>query len=77
MCDCDFCKSCGADIPPRPGEGTCPRCDPEGCKPKYIGDVSVPAAEAACEEYGLPVSNGHVEPMMQDVLDGWKRGLAP
>lgn len=23
-----FCRACGAGIPPRMGEGTCPRCDP-------------------------------------------------
>lgn len=28
----DFCTSCGADIPPRSGEGTCPVCDPDGAK---------------------------------------------
>ena len=24
----DFCVACGAHIPPRDGEGTCPVCDP-------------------------------------------------
>jgi len=28
----EFCRHCGACIPPRVGEGTCPKCDPEGCK---------------------------------------------
>jgi len=27
----DFCRSCGANVPPIDGEGTCPKCDPEGC----------------------------------------------
>ncbi len=37
-CDCadelsalvreDFCRACGASIPPREGEGTCPVCQP-------------------------------------------------
>lgn len=27
----DFCRNCGANIPPITGEGTCPECDPEGC----------------------------------------------
>lgn len=27
-----FCRHCGANRPPRAGEGTCPKCDPEGCK---------------------------------------------
>jgi hypothetical protein len=30
----DFCRFCGASVPPRIGEGTCERCDPEGVK-KY------------------------------------------
>ena len=25
----DFCIHCGACIPPKYGEGTCPKCDPE------------------------------------------------
>jgi hypothetical protein len=25
-----FCQACGADIPPRLGEGTCAVCDPRG-----------------------------------------------
>jgi|APSaa5957512622_1039677.scaffolds.fasta_scaffold14591_2 hypothetical protein len=24
----EFCRNCGANIPPREGEGTCPKCDP-------------------------------------------------
>jgi hypothetical protein len=28
----EFCRYCGANIPPRLGEGTCERCDPEGVK---------------------------------------------
>lgn len=28
----DFCRYCGASIPKRPGEGTCPKCDPVGVK---------------------------------------------
>ena len=28
----DFCRCCGARIPPIDGEGTCPQCDPEGCR---------------------------------------------
>lgn len=28
----DFCRCCGASIPPRKGELTCSRCDPEGVK---------------------------------------------
>lgn len=27
-----FCRACGASIPPRAGEGTCPRCAPIGPK---------------------------------------------
>lgn len=27
----DFCRYCGAGIPPRYGEGTCPKCDPNVC----------------------------------------------
>lgn len=26
----DFCKFCGAGIPPKYGEGTCIKCDPKG-----------------------------------------------
>lgn len=26
----DFCSYCGAGMPPHYGEGTCPRCDPDG-----------------------------------------------
>lgn len=26
----DFCQSCGANVPPKRGEGTCIKCDPEG-----------------------------------------------
>lgn len=30
----DFCTHCGASIPPRLGEGTCPKCDPDSFKRK-------------------------------------------
>ena len=26
----EFCRYCGANIPPREGEGTCHKCDPVG-----------------------------------------------
>lgn len=27
----DFCRDCGANIPPKLGEGTCLKCDPVVC----------------------------------------------
>lgn len=44
--EADFCRYCGAGIPPRLGEGTCEKCDPEGVKnndkknKEYGGDYS-------------------------------------
>lgn len=35
----DFCRACGADIPPRDGEGTCP-----DCAPKFVR-IEVPAED--------------------------------
>jgi len=32
----DFCRCCGANRPPIPGEGTCPECDPEHCERGWI-----------------------------------------
>lgn len=43
--DSGFCRRCGASIPPRHGEGTCPACDPEGVKrnmAKYAALTSKP-----------------------------------
>jgi len=34
----DFCRVCGADIPPKVGEMTCPNCDLEGCL-HHVGDL--------------------------------------
>ena len=36
----DFCRSCGASVPPRFGEGTCKQCDPEGVK-NHVAKTSV------------------------------------
>jgi len=43
----EFCPQCGAGIGKhrRPGEGTCPQCDPEGVKVKTLA-VGTPKEKA-------------------------------
>lgn len=46
-----FCSYCGALIPPREGEGTCPRCDPEGCA-AHAANLRDACADSPCNRCG-------------------------
>lgn len=50
-----FCRHCGAGkgIHRRAGEGTCPKCDPEGRDVKLLRDL----AQAVITEYNVCVGN--------------------
>jgi hypothetical protein len=41
----DFCRACGASIPPRKGEGTCEVCDHEHC---YKGKIKHYFKDKSC-----------------------------
>lgn len=65
----DFCRQCGAHIPPRNGEGTCPSCQSITTEESCGGGVEPLTNSLAVEAFGSPVDEDHKLVLHQMVRD--------